>query len=293
MPEMDGYQTTYQIRHQLKLTDLPIIAMTANAMPSDVKACLDAGMQDHVAKPFNLTELTNKILKHSHKLDKVTVDTDNLTAETALSPALVTIQLYSHEKNIDFSQAFQRLGNSIELYTKVLQQFKVDIDQYLIQLSSGQQEIEAQQLLFHSLKSTAAMLGFNQLAQTAKLLEQQLSHSTAIITQSDLAKLCQQLRQSQEQSATILQFLITASPEQKLNFNSTELRANINLLQSQLNSANMAALGLFDQLQPELQQLDPDLTSQLAEQMAVLAFVTAEKLVAQLKQALDRRINDQ
>lgn len=293
MPEMDGYQTTNHIRHQLKLTDLPIIAMTANAMPSDVKACLDAGMQDHVAKPFNLTELTNKILKHSHKLDKITVNTDNLTAETALSPALVTIQHYSLEQNIDFTQAYQRLGNSIELYTKVLQQFKLDLGQYLIQLASEHQDLNAQQLLFHSLKSTAAMLGFKQLAQTAKLLEQQLSHSAAIITQSDLAKLCQQLREAQEQSLTILQFLITSSPELKLNFNATELRDNINLLQSQLNSANMAALGLFEQLQPSLQQLDSNLTSQLAEQMAVLAFVAAEKLVAQLKQALDRRINDQ
>ena len=42
---------------RVTLADLPIIAMTANAVTSDREACLAAGMNDHVGKPFNLTPL--------------------------------------------------------------------------------------------------------------------------------------------------------------------------------------------------------------------------------------------
>ncbi|GAB4214640.1 MAG: hypothetical protein Fur007_11220 [Rhodoferax sp.] len=57
MPVLDGLQATRIIRTQLGRTDLPIVAMTANALPSDREACLAAGMNDHVGKPFNVDNL--------------------------------------------------------------------------------------------------------------------------------------------------------------------------------------------------------------------------------------------
>jgi CheY-like chemotaxis protein len=63
MPVMDGYEATRAIRQELGLTTLPIIAMTANAMASDRAACLEAGMDDHVGKPFELDHLVDTLLR--------------------------------------------------------------------------------------------------------------------------------------------------------------------------------------------------------------------------------------
>ncbi len=63
MPVMDGYAATRAIRHELGLTSLPIIAMTANAMASDRAACIEAGMDDHVGKPFQVDHLVETMLR--------------------------------------------------------------------------------------------------------------------------------------------------------------------------------------------------------------------------------------
>ena len=68
MPVMDGYTATRAIRQDLGLTDLPVIAMTANAMASDRAACLEAGMNDHVGKPFELDHLVALLLQYTGRV---------------------------------------------------------------------------------------------------------------------------------------------------------------------------------------------------------------------------------
>ena len=63
MPEMDGYEATRVIRHQMNGT-LPIIALTANAMQQDIDACLNAGMDDHVSKPIRKEKLLEVLDKY-------------------------------------------------------------------------------------------------------------------------------------------------------------------------------------------------------------------------------------
>lgn len=63
MPYMDGIEATRKIRDELKLTTLPIVAMTAHAMTGDRKRCLNAGMNDYVSKPVNPATLVHTILR--------------------------------------------------------------------------------------------------------------------------------------------------------------------------------------------------------------------------------------
>ncbi|MET0540389.1 MAG: response regulator, partial [Variovorax sp.] len=57
MPVLDGYATTRRLRGQARFEDMPIIAMTANAMAGDREKALDSGMNDHIAKPLNVAAM--------------------------------------------------------------------------------------------------------------------------------------------------------------------------------------------------------------------------------------------
>ena len=61
MPVMDGYTATRHIRNNPKLKGLPIVAMSANVMTSDVQKALDAGMNAHVGKPLKIKLMLNTL----------------------------------------------------------------------------------------------------------------------------------------------------------------------------------------------------------------------------------------
>ena len=61
MPEMDGLEATRQLRADPTLSDIPILALTALAMPGDRERCLESGMDDYLSKPVGLAELLSNI----------------------------------------------------------------------------------------------------------------------------------------------------------------------------------------------------------------------------------------
>ena len=64
MPVMDGFEATERIRQNPKYADMPILAMTANALDIDVDNCLAIGMQGHISKPIDIMILMKEIQKN-------------------------------------------------------------------------------------------------------------------------------------------------------------------------------------------------------------------------------------
>jgi len=89
MPEMDGYEATRAIRalNTAKAKFVPIVAMTANVFREDVDACLEAGMDDHIAKPIDPDILLEKIKKYK---DALRLEPDKPEYDIAWNDALLT-----------------------------------------------------------------------------------------------------------------------------------------------------------------------------------------------------------
>jgi len=103
MPEMDGLEATRRIRQLGAMgRAVPIIAMTANAMQEDRRRCLEAGMNDFVAKPIDSAELLRKIAAHCRtEIDEAALQaTMPVTGDATLSD--------------DQTDALESLLNSLE-----------------------------------------------------------------------------------------------------------------------------------------------------------------------------------
>ncbi|MBF0471268.1 MAG: response regulator, partial [Gammaproteobacteria bacterium] len=93
MPEMDGIEATRKIRQELKREDLPIIAMTADAMVSDRQRCLDAGMVDHVPKPIEPEILYHCVVRWIPAGERVTGEVPPSLIVSPVEPEVVETPL--------------------------------------------------------------------------------------------------------------------------------------------------------------------------------------------------------
>ncbi|MCB2225179.1 MAG: response regulator [Desulfarculaceae bacterium] len=170
MPVMDGYTATRTIRAKGGFDDLPIIAMTANAMAGDREKALQAGMSDHVAKPIDVSQLF-KTLRHWIKPGvRGFVPSAAPLAPSAAPPAA---ELPDAIEGINLQEGLTRVGGNKELYRKLLIKLRDDYAQGREEiaglLEKGQND-EAQRLA-HSIKGVAGNVGAGGLQDAAGALE--------------------------------------------------------------------------------------------------------------------------
>jgi CheY-like chemotaxis protein len=67
MPEMDGYEAIEKIKADQMIKDVPLIAVTAQAMAGDKEKCLEAGADDYISKPINVDQLLSVLEKHANR----------------------------------------------------------------------------------------------------------------------------------------------------------------------------------------------------------------------------------
>jgi PAS domain S-box-containing protein len=287
MPDMDGYETTRRIRSKAAMLSLPIVAMTANAMQSDKQACLDAGMNDHVAKPFAIDTLVQTILKWS----RAPVDPDVPTAEKQqqlVCPVLVDNAL---QKGVQLNSALNRLGNSVTVYHKTLKSFMNELDTALAKLKSDSDPMSEKELylLAHSLKGSASSLGIICLSEPAAAIEQSIKQKTTLDLPRALSKFVADAEAFTE-FAPLLLAETAPVPEQAapaMMLGEGELESRLEQLELALQSFNMAAIEQFSALKTMLTQLNPELVTQLEGALEQLNFALAllytEQYQAQLK----------
>ena len=188
MPVMDGYSATRRIREDLAQQTLPIVAMTANAMASDREACLAAGMNEHVGKPFDLDHLVAVLLRLAgrqagRQADEAGTATADATGSAAAAPrpepaaALpAEVMAAAHSAGVDIDKALARLGGKLQVYGRTLRNFSRELQPLALQLGTQLQRGERDALRrdLHTLKGVSATVGATALAAAAAEAEAQL-----------------------------------------------------------------------------------------------------------------------
>ena len=179
MPVMDGYAATQAIREQLGLTALPIIGLTANAMASDRQACIDAGMNEHIGKPFDMAQLTSMLLE-------LTGFIPESQARSAASPAstsssLSTDHLGLVNADIDLPAALGRLGGLRALYARSASDLSRGLQSLALDLNTVLDAVDLQpaRALLHTFKGNAGTMGLTRLHAVLAGLEATCSKGTA------------------------------------------------------------------------------------------------------------------
>jgi signal transduction histidine kinase/DNA-binding response OmpR family regulator/HPt (histidine-containing phosphotransfer) domain-containing protein len=211
MPVMDGYTATQEIRKNPAWATLPIIAMTANAMAGDREKVLDAGMNDHIAKPINVVQMFTTLAQW--------IQPASLRGTPAASSSpLAGREDAADDIGLDLPGIDQRAGLATcaydsTLYRTMLVRFREGQGDFAALFTAAWQdaELQAAERAAHTLRGAAGNIGAHAVQQAADKLERLCrNQATADEIERQLAEVMQLL-------TPVLQGLasLDAMPEQE------------------------------------------------------------------------------
>ncbi len=180
MPVMDGLEATRRIRQIPALRALPIIAMTANAMKTDVQACLSAGMNDFVSKPIERGALVQSLRRWLPSGGSGAVAADRGSSEPAKSAPRADVSAATNTQTavpvlegLDVADTVRRLAISFERLRPVLLRFADGQRKTLheLQAAVAADDAAGARHQAHALAGAAGNLGAEKLHQAARDLE--------------------------------------------------------------------------------------------------------------------------
>jgi signal transduction histidine kinase/CheY-like chemotaxis protein len=168
MPVMDGFQATAQIRKNPALKDLPIVAMTAQALSGDREKSLEAGMNDHITKPIDPDKLFATLVKWIPPGKEI----ENIEPALEKSPTAVSTGI-EDMPGLNVGEGLRRVAGNRELYEQLIHDFASEFESVATRLEGAMKEnrLEDMASLVHGLKGVSGNLGADRLNAAASALE--------------------------------------------------------------------------------------------------------------------------
>ncbi|MCL1050258.1 PAS domain S-box protein [Shewanella abyssi] len=186
MPVMDGYQATQALRKIPEFAALPVIAMTANAMAGDKDICLRVGMNDHIAKPIEISLLYSTLLTYLGDGEQPPLD-----ATIAGAKAEGDVPFWPQHTELDVDKGLQLVQNSVRLYKRIFERFYTSqmhtAEQIELAISQGKTDDAIRYA--HTLKGVSGNLCAPRLIEVAKAIETKLMAASDADVAAELAEL--------------------------------------------------------------------------------------------------------
>jgi len=290
MPQMDGVETTKIIRQTMpQLKDMPIIALTANAISGVKEFFLSVGMNDFIPKPIEIREIINKV--------KIWLPTDKIQKSGSTSNIADTNDTYNTNNNesnndnifellegIDVAKALELLGSE-QIYKTILNSYYYSIEENIEKLNNfyKNNEIPEYAILVHAVKSSSRQIGALEIGDLAYKLELAAKANDVEIIKEEhdnlidmylsikqiLSKVCETNKKSfdslslvtSDELIEILNDIINASSE--LDFN--QIEENI----TKINHIRIPndCIELFDELKKAVNMMDIDAIENVTNNM--------------------------
>ena len=272
MPVMDGYTATREIRKNPAFKDLPIIAMTANAMAGDKEKVIAAGMWDHIAKPLNVGDMFSTIAKwvKPKNPQQAAKDPAELGGATPHAPVQVaqiatkTIAANAHSTGdtatfdingslpgIDVKAGMATTMDNEKLFTRMLVKFRDSQGNFADLFAAAKTDADpvAPTRAAHTLKGTAGNIGAKGVQAAAGALEHALIDKAAPerideLLQRALAELAPVIAGLQQVGAAAPVATVSMAPA----LDTAKLRAGIERLTVLLKDSDSDAADLVEEL---------------------------------------------
>ncbi|MFT3849511.1 MAG: response regulator [Propionivibrio sp.] len=170
MPVMDGYEATRRIRQDERHRKLPIIALTANALPTERERCRAAGMDGYISKPVRSGELLATLSEHLPRPMLGSI----IASQSAVDPEPMPMESLPVLPGVDTRLGVHYANGKTALYLKLLNLF---LDSHgrdfqgQFSAACDVADVKTATRLVHSLKGAAMMIGASHLSELARNLE--------------------------------------------------------------------------------------------------------------------------
>ena len=296
MPVMDGYTATREIRKLAQFKDLPIIAMTANAMAGDKEKVLEAGMWDHISKPLNVQAMFTTMARWIKPVGMKIVAADAyksggegqfVSIHTAYD---VPVSPFGALVDIDVKAGLSTTMDNPKLYTRLLNKFKDSQGPFadLFAQALLDTDTSAPARAAHTLKGTAGNIGAKRVQAAAAELEHAcLANAPVPMVQAALAEVLDALVPVMKG----LHAFATDPPLEALGMATESLASpTIGATVAAATSTNPALTAGLDRLEALLQESDAeamDVLEELQDQTRGTHLADGLTRVAQAVEAFD------
>ncbi|MBK8957315.1 MAG: PAS domain S-box protein [Proteobacteria bacterium] len=253
MPVMDGLEATRRLRASAQGRDVPILAMTANAFAEDRQRCLDAGMNDHLAKPVDPSRLFAVLARW------LPATADGATQSVRLPAAAGTHdagQMDTLAPDLEVAQGLRNVGGKRDSYHRLLSRFVANHLEGALRLHGALSDGRLQDavLIAHTLKSVAATLGAQAVAAQAAQLEQRLRRGEPLAA---LDRDIEQLGRALARAGAAVQVALgggnTDTPAPKPSARApAQLRTALDALEAMLAQDDLSAVENWREMRAEL-----------------------------------------